>query len=307
MAKLLWVIHNYPPYQNAGAEWMAKEINDYLKEYHEIVIHCSQGTQDYRHGAVQIKSGVLDNNDISWCDCIITHLDQSYKANDLAKAHNKPIIHILHHSWEIDILRKPIPNCYVVYNSAWVQADRAYPTPGIIVRPPVDPNRFQGMQPADNGFITMVNCNIDKGAKVFQQIARAIPTRQFLAVKGHHGPQITMRTRNIMQWECQEDIRDVLRVTSLLLVPSIYESYGRIAIEAAACGIPVIASDTPGLRESLGPVGRFASRDFIQSWLQHIHGPQYEPDALRARAWELWENSKKELEGLNNLINNITQ
>lgn len=306
MAKILWIIHNYPTYQNAGAEWMAKEINDYLiTQGHEIIVYSKEAPSRYMDGAVEVIPGTPDNGVINSCHCILTHLNESYKATEIAQAASKPIIHVLHHSWEIDILRKPIPNCYIVYNSAWVQADRKYPHESIVVRPPVNPERFQEIEPAQDGYITMVNCNVDKGAMIFQQIARAISNRRFLAVKGHHGPQITMRTRNITQWECQEDIRTVLRETSVLLVPSVYESYGRIAIEAAACGIPVIASDTPGLRESLGSVGKFVSRAFIPAWLQEIHGPKVGEDALRARAWQLWDNSKKELNVLNNLINNI--
>lgn len=306
MAKILWIIHNYPPYQNAGAEWMAKEINEYLiQQGHEITIYSKEAPTEYVDGAVRCVAGLPDGDAVSECHCILTHLNESYKATEIAQAHSKPIIHVLHHSWEIDLLRKPIPNCYIIYNSAWIQADRNYPHESIVVRPPVNPERFRDVEPIEDGYITMVNCNIDKGAMIFQQIARAIPNRRFLAVKGHHGPQITMRTKNITQWECQEDIRDVLRETNLLLVPSIYESYGRIAIEAAACGIPVIASDTPGLRESLGPAGRFVSRSFIPAWLQEIHGPKIGEDALRARARELWDRSRFELGLLHNLINTL--
>ena len=39
------------------------------------------------------------------------------------------------------------------------------------------------------------------------------------------------------------------------------ESYGRVAVEAACCGIPTIAHPTPGLVESLGEAGIFVDRN----------------------------------------------
>lgn len=47
-----------------------------------------------------------------------------------------------------------------------------------------------------------------------------------------------------------DNIKDfILRETQLIIVPSIYEPFGRIALEAIMLGVPVIASDTGGLRE----------------------------------------------------------
>lgn len=39
----------------------------------------------------------------------------------------------------------------------------------------------------------------------------------------------------------------------IALVPSIYESFGVSAVEAQACGVPVIVSDVPGLMEATSP------------------------------------------------------
>lgn len=47
----------------------------------------------------------------------------------------------------------------------------------------------------------------------------------------------------------QESIRDLLSVADLLLLPSETESFGLVALEAMACGVPVLASDVGGLRE----------------------------------------------------------
>lgn len=308
MAKILWIIHNYPPYQNAGAEWMAKEINDYLAELgHEImVISRLSPISEYNINGSQvvIANGAKKVDLINQSDIIFTHLDDSYEATDLAQQYNKPIVHVLHHSFEIDILRKGLCNVYLVYNSEWVKKDRAYPHPGIVVRPPINPSRFEGMQPAQDGFITLVNCNKDKGGIILQNIARAMPDKRFLGVLGAHGQQIKGIQSNITYWETQDDIRKVFDVTSMLIVPSIYESYGRIAIEAAACGIPVVAADTPGLHESLGDAGIFVRRNDFPGWLHAIRSAMPRP-ALKTRSAELWEKSRDELGALNNLITEI--
>ncbi|MFI1769152.1 glycosyltransferase family 4 protein [Streptomyces sp. NPDC020800] len=52
----------------------------------------------------------------------------------------------------------------------------------------------------------------------------------------------------------------------VMLMPSLYESWGRVAVEAFASGIPVIAHPTPGLVESLGEAGIFAYRDDLNAW-----------------------------------------
>jgi glycosyltransferase involved in cell wall biosynthesis len=53
-------------------------------------------------------------------------------------------------------------------------------------------------------------------------------------------------------------------------MPSDYESWGRVAVEAMACGIPVIAHPTPGLRESLSWAGTFADRNDPRLWVEAI-------------------------------------
>jgi glycosyltransferase involved in cell wall biosynthesis len=60
--------------------------------------------------------------------------------------------------------------------------------------------------------------------------------------------------------------KDVYARTKILLAPSAYESYGRVAVEAMCSGIPVIAHPTPGLLESLGDAGTFCDRDDLDAW-----------------------------------------
>ena len=50
----------------------------------------------------------------------------------------------------------------------------------------------------------------------------------------------------------QADLVKVVAGATALVVPSWYEGFGLPALEALACGTPVVASDLPALREVLG-------------------------------------------------------
>jgi glycosyltransferase involved in cell wall biosynthesis len=52
------------------------------------------------------------------------------------------------------------------------------------------------------------------------------------------------------------DLPDYYRAADILCVPSQYqEGFGRVILEAMACGTPVLASDCPGIREALAGEG----------------------------------------------------
>src|SRR5699024_11489686 len=51
--------------------------------------------------------------------------------------------------------------------------------------------------------------------------------------------------------QSRTEVAATLREARVLLVPSFSETYGLVALEAAASGTPVIASDTGGLREAV--------------------------------------------------------
>lgn len=78
-----------------------------------------------------------------------------------------------------------------------------------------------------------------------------------------------------------KDMRTVWAQTRILLMPSAFETWGMVGVEAMCSGIPVIAHPTTGLRESLGDAGIFADRNNPAEWVDAIRRLD-DPAAYRA-------------------------
>ena len=306
MKRILWIIHNYPPHQNAGAEWMAVEINNYLlAKGYEVRVVNGTVNNPYVFEKVQVWDRSLLEDELRKADVVFTHLDMSEQVTAMCLILKKPVFNVIHHNFEIHHLRQKSNLIHLIYNTEWVKKDRHYQGGnGLILHPPVSIDRFAGVQRRKDGYVTLVNCNQDKGGDVIKLIAEANPHVKFLGVLGAHGSQVTHGLPNLDYSRNVTDICEAFKVTRTLIVPSIYESYGRIGIEALACGIPVIAAITPGLQESLGNAGIFVERDDIAAWSKQIY--LAEPnDNLKIHASDCWKNSKAELAELDSYIQNL--
>ena len=155
-----------------------------------------------------------------------------------------------------------------MYNSEWLRDElRQYqPVPDwLVVRPPINADEYR-TKPGTK--VTLINLNADKGAHVFYEMARRLPHISFLGVIGAHGDQIIEHLPNV-QIVMHVDPHGMSRIygqTRILLMPSIYESWGRVGVEAMASGIPVVANPTNGLTEALGDAGTYVPRDDPNGW-----------------------------------------
>src|SRR5204862_8099890 len=73
-----------------------------------------------------------------------------------------------------------------------------------------------------------------------------------------------MEHGTFLGWIGDDVLHSLYRIADLTVVPSIYEPFGLVALEAMASGCPCIVADTGGLREVVPheDVGlRFRSRD----------------------------------------------
>jgi glycogen synthase len=93
------------------------------------------------------------------------------------------------------------------------------------------------------------------------------------------------RCGTFLGWVGDDMLHSLYRVADLCIVPSIYEPFGLVALEAMASGCLCVVADTGGLREVVpddGTVGlRFPSRD--SEALRAIVRRVLTDDAARAR------------------------
>jgi glycosyltransferase involved in cell wall biosynthesis len=300
-------LHGYPPRHNAGAEWMVHSMLRALVDRgHDVSVWLSRYTADradYELDGVQVvplQSRLDSATAIRKADVVVSHLENVPSAGALARGYGKPLAVVVHNT-HLPSFRQMAggDTSLAVYNSQWMAREAElffaeYPKgirPGaeIIVRPPVLASEYR-TRPGRK--VTLVNCNLEKGGRVLEQLARRMPDVEFLAVRGAYGEQILPDLPNveILDHICGHDMREaVYRRTKVLLMPSSYESWGRAGVEALASGIPVIAHPTPGLCESLGEAGVFVDRHDIDGYETVIRKllsdpAEYRLVAKRARA-----------------------
>lgn len=96
---------------------------------------------------------------------------------------------------------------------------------------------------------------VDVVIRVFAQICAALPARLLLVGDGPERGRAELLIQELGiadRVELIGEVQDVvalLSVADLLLLPSLQESFGLSALEAMACGVPVVASNVGGLPE----------------------------------------------------------
>jgi len=133
-----------------------------------------------------------------------------------------------------------------------------------------------------------------KGIPDFTEVARRIRERQpavrFL-LAGEEDPvhpdsvtsEWVQQQGGVEYLGCLEDVRPLLAEADLLLFPSYREGTPRAVMEAAASGLPTVAFDVPGVRETV--------RDGETGYLV----PDRDVDALHSRVVQLLEDEAQRL------------
>jgi glycosyltransferase involved in cell wall biosynthesis len=147
-----------------------------------------------------------------------------------------------------------------------------------VVRPIMFEDRIRIDEEFTGEYITLVNANQNKGVKQFIDMATAMPERKFLGVIPYYGELKLPDAPDNIKWvPFDDDIRTILKETHILVMPSYYESFGRIAFESMYNGIPVLYSkpnpkskypggSTEGVEEWISPAGISCDRDKIEEW-----------------------------------------
>jgi glycosyltransferase involved in cell wall biosynthesis len=161
-------------------------------------------------------------------------------------------------------------------------------------------------------FITLINGNMLKGVDVFLRVADRLKTHMFLGVRPYYRPVQVHDTDNVHWDPYNDDVRVTLSKTRILMVPSLTESWSRVAFEAMLNGIPVLytkpyesakfpGGTTHAIQEWIGDDGIACDRDSLQDWMdaiQMLDDPEtYEDWSRRAKAkaesLAMFENGSK--------------
>lgn len=176
--------------------------------------------------------------------------------------------------------------------------------------------------PYENEFIFMFNPLERKGGLIFKEIVNRLPSLKFGTVLGwsslkkrpdsntfskEYIKRITKSEglvfdgslpeyvnfddcNNVKVFPPEDEPKKLYEKIKILLVPSQWEeAFGRVAIESMVNGIPVIASNIAGLRDSVGDGGILIEKDNINKWVKEIlkfkNKQYYKKMSKKAKKW----------------------
>lgn len=274
---ILASIHLYPPTHNCGGEYFLHNIFKYLvSKGHKCRVLLHQANMynirtPYVHEGVEVFGGSVTQNCDSyrWGDVLITHLDYTQYTTIMAWHVKRPLVHLIHNDIPYSSIENAMFKNFVVYNSEWIAKKLNYKWPSMVFTPAVNYDYYNvNKDPFKNEFITMINLDMNKGGHLLREIALRMPEKKFLGVMGSYSSpsdvgQITDQPSNVTVIQNTKDILSVYRQTRILLMLSLYESWGMTATEAMCNGIPVICTPTPGLSENCSHAGVYVpAREF---------------------------------------------
>lgn len=286
-------VHRAAPEHNAGAEWMLHAIlADLVAKGHSAHVFA-----DVKPAELDgVTMGPPTGEGFRGADVAITHLDRTRAAISLAQASHTPLVHLVHNDrqlWAFGV--RDDQATLVVHNSQWI-ADTytRHHAAWTICRPPVFSDAY-ATKPGQ--LVTLLNLTEPKGAPALYELAERMSDVGFLGVRGAYGyQQPAPRLANLEIIEQTPNVRDdVYARTSVLLVPSSYESWGRVAVEAMGSGIPVIAHPTPGLIEAVGDAAIFVDRNDLDGWEAAVRSVLSGPGRQRASVASLRRSAQLDI------------
>lgn len=218
---------------------LAKEL---IARGHAVIPCCHQVQGEVLYDGVLAVEYSQFKHLYQWADLIIT-TPGKMRSNPL----NKPVVFIQHNQnrepWDMSAAR-------VVYCAEHVRKTVDYSCRDSYVFWPF--NRYAGskpLPPKPYGYVTLVNCNHNKGGRLLPYFAKKLPQYYFLGVHAGYGHQIKGEADNLRYIDGEHDLRKVLKNTAVLIMPSEKEGLPTLAQEAMALGIPVVGSAIPAFVE----------------------------------------------------------
>lgn len=304
---------DYPPGRWIGAELATHNTLRYLVERgwecyaRPATMTASAGINGYEIDGVRV---VREFAALPRPDIVLTHALAAPTAVNHALGARAPLVLSFHSglgwaSWvqnKIDSMR---PALVIVNSRAMArQVQTSNPDRELFTLHPPTMIAGHEIRGRSTGAVTMIGSGDGKGVPLFYEIARQMPNVPFIHRQGGYsadqdeiealtGP----RPANLIVQPHgpRHTILQLLANTSVLLVPSMSESWGMVAVEAMTSGIPVIGSRVEGLLECLGweilPCGTVAPQPMATSML--LADPRDASDwppliATMRAGWDTW-------------------
>ncbi len=132
---------------------------------------------------------------------------------------------------------------------------------------------------------------------VFYRVNQSMPSKLLLVGEGPDMPKVQSRIRELGIEDRvhflgkQDEIAQVISLADVLLLPSEKESFGLVALEAMACGVPTVGSEAGGIPELvlhgvtgyLAPIGDTAA---MAEYALTLLGDPVKKEAMRAACLE---------------------
>lgn len=263
------VVPLYPPFSLVGS-WLSTHefLAAMVERGHTVAVTAyNTHTRTVVHDGVTVESHFRG---VGSPDVVVGHAGDDGSARITAQRAGVPLVVMVHGSAPPDVLAAKLEGAALaVFPSQALADDVAWAGRSIVAHPPLDPDRY-ATEPGDA--VTLVNLSAEKGGEVFWACAEALPGTTFLGVEGGYGQQLRYSGHpNVGLQRLTSDMAgQVYARTRILLMPSAHETWGRVALEAAASGIPTIAHPHPGVREALGRSGTYVDRDDVDGWVAAI-------------------------------------
>lgn len=305
--RVLAYLLSYPPYRFIGSELMtARLLEELAAAGHDVTVVVEglhRGGEYVRRGVhVVPRRPLLMAHDLSsQFDLVVSHPELGEYLFPRAKG--IPYIAVVHNVRDAVIKGMKVrrPN-HAVYNSDRMAEtlDAIHRIPYTVIYPPVSPASRTPKAGMPRQFVTAVNLTKDKGGDMLWWFAEQRPQMQFLAVLGGYGEQIVHEDRgNVFVLGQSPDLALPWSMSKVAVFPSLHESFGMAAVEAAAAGVPVIMSDLPGPREALGDAATYVDPEDAMGWLTALDvawaGSRAVNDAGVLRGKQLADRTAKDM------------
>jgi glycosyltransferase involved in cell wall biosynthesis len=184
---------------------------------------------------------------------------------------------------------------------------------GVVILNPIDPTRYR--VPYSGKKVVLINPQPIKGLEIGLKLAQNFKNIPFLFVDAwaSRKDRSTYRhcAKNLLniEWcESVADMRKIYRQARILIVPSqCEEGWGRVVSEAQVSGIPILASNLGGLKESVGYGGMLLPHDNFQAWRETLEQMYFDDIAVRDISKKAIQHATREEIQLWNIVRQYRQ